>query len=411
MMKLLRALASSLLIFGSIFVAASMTAQQSTPPKPPVAAPQSPTSQAQKTEPQKTSSQTAGPQKAGPHDPVVAADRSVTFTFPNIGARSVNLALEGTAAAQPMTKTADGSWTLTTGPLAAEDYGYSFTVDGVRMLDPYNVHVRPNLLSPSNVVHVPGSAPMPWEVADVPHGVLHHHFYHSPLLTEQSDFYVYTPPNFDPNKKYPVLYLLHGYSDDASGWTAVGNANVILDNLIAAGTAKPMIVVMPLGYGTMDIIRATWSAWDDQALVNRNFGQSTQILLTEVRPQVEKLYPISPDRKDHAIAGLSMGGGESLLVGLNHLDEFAYVGAFSSAVAKVNFEQSFPQANAQMNQQLKLLWIACGTEDHLLAGNQRFIDWLKQRGVQVTNIQTPGMHTWMVWRDNLIHFAPLLFQK
>jgi enterochelin esterase-like enzyme len=421
MMKPLRVLASPLLLFGSLSLTTSMTAQPSTPSKPPVATPQSQihqaqTSQAQKTEPQKTDSQTAVPQTAvpqrtAPHDPAVAADRSVTFTFPNIGAGSVDLALEGTAAAQPMTKTADGSWTLTTGPLVAEDYGYSFKVDGVRMLDPYNVHVRPNLLSPSSVVHVPGSSPMPWEVADVPHGVLHHHFYHSPLLTEQSDFYVYTPPNFDPNKKYPVLYLLHGYSDDVSGWTAVGNANVILDNLITAGTAKPMIVVMPLGYGTMDIIRATWSAWDDHALVDRNFGQFTQILLTEVKPQVEKLYPISSDRKDHAIAGLSMGGGESLLIGLNHLDEFAYVGAFSSAVARVNFEQSFPQLNAQLNKQLKLLWIACGREDHLFAGNQSFIDWLKQRGVQVTNIQTPGMHTWMVWRDNLIHFAPLLFQK
>jgi enterochelin esterase-like enzyme len=240
---------------------------------------------------------------------------------------------------------------------------------------------------------------------------VHHHFYHSAVLADQSDFYVYTPPDFDAKKKYPVFYLLHGYSDDASGWTAVGRANVIFDNMIAAGKVKPMIVVMPLGYGTMDIIRQRWAAWDNPEVVQRNFDDFTQVLLNEVEPTAEGLYPISSERKDHAIAGLSMGGGESLLIGLNHLDKFAYVGAFSSAVERVNFEQAFPQANAQINDKVKLLWIACGKDDHLFAGNQHFIEWLKQRGVQVTNIQTPGMHTWMVWRDNLIHFAPLLFQQ
>ncbi len=405
MIKRLHALAAPALLFGSLSLTAPMTAQNTTPTMPAATAPP------QQAAPPQTEAQKPAAQRTGPHDPVVAADRSVTFTFPDVGAKTVELSLEGSAASQPLTKAADGSWTLTTAPLAPEDYGYAFIVDGVRMLDPYNVHIKPNLLSPSNVVHVAGDSPLPWEVADVPHGELHHHLYRSPLLAEQSDFYVYTPPHFDPHKKYPVLYLLHGYSDDASGWTSVGNANVILDNLIAAGKAKPMIVVMPLGYGTMDIIRAHWNAWDDHALVKRNFDQFTQILLAEVQPQVEKLYPISSDRKDHAIAGLSMGGGESLLVGLNHLDDFAYVGAFSSAVGVVDFEQSFPQASAKMNDKLKLLWIACGTEDHLFAGNQRFVGWLKQRGVQVTDIQTPGMHTWMVWRDNLIHFTPLLFQK
>jgi enterochelin esterase-like enzyme len=395
---------SLLLLFASVpFASVPMIGQQTRSPNPPSAPTQSnklPQAQAP-----------AQPRPPAPESPIVASDGSVTFYFPAIGAKSVALDLEGTAHPQPMARTADGSWKVTTATLAPEYYGYTFVVDGVHLLDPYNAHVKPNLLTPGNVIHVPGPSPMPWEEADVPHGVVHHHFYHSAVLADQSDFYVYTPPDLDPKKKYPVLYLLHGYSDDASGWTAVGRANVIFDNLIAAGKIKPMIVVMPFGYGTMDIIRQRWTAWDNHEVVQRNFDGFTQVLLNEVEPTAEKLYPISSDRKDHAIAGLSMGGGESLLVGLNHLDKFAYVGAFSSAVQTMNFEQSFSQANPQMNEKLKLLWIACGRDDRLFAGNQRFVEWLKQRGVQVTNIQTPGMHTWMVWRDNLINFAPLLFQQ
>ena len=308
-----------------------------------------------------------------------------------------------------MTQGPDGSWTLTTTPLQPEVYGYSFKADGTSFLDPGSVIVKTNLLSLQNMIEVPGQTPMDWDMQDVPHGVVHHHFYRSQTLGQQSDFYVYTPPSYNPKKKYPVLYLLHGYSDDAGGWTAVGRANVIFDNLIAQGKAKPMIVVMPLGYGTMDVITRQWAAWSDHSLIERNYTLYTQVLLTEVKPQAEKLYSISSDRKDHAIAGLSMGGGESLLTGLNHLDDFAYVGAFSSAVQGINYDQSFPDL-AKSKDRLKLLWVACGTDDHLIVANRAFTGWLKQQQIPVTVIETPGRHTWMVWRDNLIHFAPLLFQ-
>jgi enterochelin esterase family protein len=190
----------------------------------------------------------------------------------------------------------------------------------------------------------------------------------------------------------------------------VGRAHVILDNLIAQGQAKPMIVVMPLGYGTMEMITRQWGAWNDRALVERNFSLYTQILLQEVKPQVETQYSISPDRKDHAIAGLSMGGGESLLTGLNHPEEFAYVGAFSSGIQDLNFDQSFPNL-AKSPEQFKLLWVACGVDDHLITPNRAFTSWLKQKQIPATVIETPGRHTWMVWRDNLIHFAPLLFHN
>jgi enterochelin esterase-like enzyme len=365
-----------------------------------------PTLHNEHTPPRRAAAQLPAPATPGP---TVNPDGSVAFHFPAIPAKAVELNLEG-ADPQPMTQTPDGTWTVTTRPLVPEVYGYSFVVDRVNFLDPGNVSVKTNLLHLQNMIEVPGKSPLDWDPQDVPHGVLHHHFYRSSTLAQQSDYYVYTPPNYDAKIKYPVLYLLHGYSDDASGWTAVGRAHVILDNLIAQGQAKPMLVVMPLGYGTMDMIIRQWTAWDDRALVDRNFSLFTQILLQEVKPLVETQYSISPDRKDHAIAGLSMGGGESLLTGLNHPEEFAYVGAFSSAVQDMNYDQSFPSL-AKNRDQLKLLWVACGVDDHLITPNRTFIAWLKQQQVPITGIETPGRHTWMVWRDNLIHFAPLLFRN
>jgi enterochelin esterase-like enzyme len=365
-----------------------------------------PTPHNEHTPPRRAAAQLPAPPNPGP---TINPDGSVVFHFSPIPAKSVELNLEG-ADPQPMTQTADGTWTLTTPPLEPEVYGYSFDVDRVSFLDPGNVSVKTNLLHLQNMIEVPGKSPLDWDPQNVPHGVLHHHFYRSVTLDRQSDYYLYTPPNYDPKTKYPVLYLLHGYSDDASGWTAVGRAHVILDNLIAQGKAKPMIVVMPLGYGTMEMITRQWDAWQDHALVQRNFSLYTQILLQEIKPLVETQYSISPDRQDHAIAGLSMGGGESVLTGLNHLDEFAYVGAFSSAVQDMNYDQSFPSLTKNRDQ-LKLLWVACGVDDHLITPNRAFTAWLKQNQIPVTAIETPGRHTWMVWRDNLIHFAPLLFRN
>ena len=182
----------------------------------------------------------------------------MTFQFLAPNAQEVKLSREGTEPVA-MQKDDQGVWSVTTAPLAPDYYGYSIIVDGVRSLDPYNHGLVPNLISPGNYVHVPGPS-LSWEVNDVPRGEVHHHFYKSTVADDQRDFYVYTPPGYDPtaSKTYPVLYLLHGYSDDASGWTAVGRANVILDNLIAQGKTKPMIVVMPLGYGTMEIVSNGW---------------------------------------------------------------------------------------------------------------------------------------------------------
>lgn len=347
--------------------------------------------------------------------PEVQRDGRVTFRYFDVDARNVTVSLEGQAKPIPMQKDDRGVWTITTAALAPELYGYSFEVDGMHRLDPMNSQIKPNLLNLSNVVQVPGSSPMRWEQQDIPHGTVHHHFYKSNVGGDNRDYYIYTPPGYDSDaaRRYPVLYLLHGYSDDASGWTAVGKANLILDSLIDESKAKPMIVVMPLGYGTLQIVqrsRGPGSAATRESLRRENFNKFQQALLSEVIPQVERTYRVDSDRNARAIAGLSMGGAEALLTGLNHLDKFAWIGAFSAGGLSDGFATDFPELTSAANDQLRALRIACGTEDRLIAANRSLITWLQGKGIHVTQVETPGMHTWMVWRRDLIEFAPLLFK-
>jgi enterochelin esterase family protein len=356
------------------------------------------------------------PQRPQPPPPLISpevhADNRVTFRFRAPNAKEVLLAREGTLPV-PMKKDAQGVWSVTTDALEPDFYGYSFEADGARLVDPSNYLMKPNLLNTQSVVHVPGPASLPWELNNIPHGTIHHHFYRSGIIRDDQDFYVYTPPAYAPNAKelYPVLYLLHGLGDDASAWTAVGRVHVILDNLIAQGKAKPMIVVMPLGYGAPVIVSRGFAAFRDATLRQTNFQKFRDALINEVVPQVEAAYRVAKDRQSRAVAGLSMGGAESLLTGLNALDRFAWIGAFSSGGVSEDFNADFPGLDAKANRQLRLLWIACGTDDHLINVNRKFRDWLKAKGIQHTDIETPGAHTWMVWRRNLAIFASLLFRK
>jgi enterochelin esterase-like enzyme len=342
-------------------------------------------------------------------------DGVATFRFRDPNAQKVTLNLESVKQPYVMKKDEAGVWSVTTGQLDPNYYGYSFEADGVRLLDPSNGHINPNLLNPSSSLHVPGSAPMPWENTDIAHGTVQHHFYHSGIVGDNRDFYVYTPPGYDAAAKttYPVLYLLHGYSDDASGWTAVGKSNYILDSLIATAKIRPMIVAMPLGYGAPEIVHPTpqsGSALQNRELRERNNNKFRDSLVEEVIPMVEKSYKVQTNRDSRAIAGLSMGGAESLLTGLNRLDLFGWVGSFSAGGLGDDFAAAFPQLNAQSAAQLHLLWIACGTDDRLITPNRELVKWLKSKNINPTSIETPGMHTWQVWRNNLIAFAPLLFR-
>jgi enterochelin esterase family protein len=335
--------------------------------------------------------------------PEVAADRSVTFRVKAPNAQKVEVSIEGEQKKRPMTKGADGVWTLTTEPLAPALYGYTFQIDGTGFVDPANGLLKTNLMSPNSMVLVPGEKPSPWEHTAVPHGTLHRHFYESAATNDKRDFFVYTPPNYNPKKKYPMLALLHGFSDGADGWSTVGKANLIFDNLIASGEMRPMIVVMPLGYGMAwaDMMKRmrepkTWKA---------NVEGFSKALLEEVIPAVEKGYKIEKNREKRAIAGLSMGGTESLTVGLNHLDKFAWVGAFSSGGIQGKPSETFPQLSEKDNARIRKLWIACGKDDFLIKNNREFVDWLKSQKIEHTWIETEGAHTWLVWRLYLGDFV------
>ena len=346
--------------------------------------------------------------------PQLHVDGSITFRLRAPNAHEVHL--NGISAKPlPMEKGDDGVWSATATVPGPDYYSYSFSEDGVAVRDPSNHVVIPNLNFGASEVHVPGPASLAWEENDVPHGEIHHHLYRSKVVGDDRDFYVYTPPDYDPAGRamYPVLYLLHGFSDEANGWTEVGRANIILDNLIASGKAKPMIVVMPLGYGMS--IPAIFGP-KGQTPFGRNTEHEKNMtgfrdaLLTEVLPRVEKSYRVLADRNSRAIAGLSMGGAESLYVGLNAPDRFSWVGSFSAGGLNEPFKEEFPKIEEKSNPPLHLLWIACGTEDRLIDPNRKFRDFLTSVRMKHTDIETPGAHTWMVWRRNLAAFTPLLFQ-
>jgi enterochelin esterase family protein len=343
--------------------------------------------------------------------PEVHSDGRVTFRFRDPNAKEVAVHVDGLNAPLTMQKNDQGVWSVTSDPLAPDYYDYSFTADDVLALDVANYAYVPNFLYRANSLHVPGPPTLSWETNNVPHGEIHHHFYKSGVVGDQRHFFVYTPPGYDPRGKqtYPVLYLLHGYSDDANAWTEVGRANVILDNLIARGKAKPMLIVMPLGYGEPKVLEPHSGVFDKPAITQRNFDKFREALVKEVIPQVESSYLVSKDRNARAIAGLSMGGAESLLTGLNTLDKFAWIGAFSSGGINSDFDKEFPALDAKSNQQIRLLWIACGTDDHLIEINRAFRSWLATKKIRHVDIETPGEHTWMVWRRNLTDFSQLIF--
>jgi len=306
-----------------------------------------------------------------------------------------------------MTKADDGSWTLTTEALEPDIYGYSFIIDGTMFTDPSNCYYKLNLLFPASMVLVPGRTPQPWEQTNVAHGTVRHHFYESKIVGDKRDFHVYTPPNYDPKKTYPLMVLLHGFSDYANGWSAVGKANLILDNLISEGKVKPMIVIMPLGYGVpIDMLHP--GLRPDPPFWNQNGTKFGEALLQEVIPMAEKSYKIDKHREKRAIVGLSMGGGESLQVGLNNLDKFAYIGAFSAGGGQGKFEEIYPKLSDKDNARIKLLWIACGKDDRLVEPNKKFVEWLNSKQIHNTWVETPGAHTWLVWRRYLGDFSQLL---
>ena len=359
------------------------------------------------------------PAQAAPPLPpktAVNADGSITFRLTYPGARRVTVVTDALLQPLPMVLGADGVWAATTPVLVPEHYGYTFLVDGVHMLDPLNLDVHVNFVDPYSDVLVPATPPAPWELTDIPHGEVSHHLFTTHIGVNfpdnQTAYVVYTPPGYDPKRKegYPVLYLLHGYTDTEDGWTLTGKANLMLDRMLAEGKIVPMIVVMPRGYGDFSVVRNGRNAASSGAMGVDNIRLFDETLAREIMPAVEREYNVAKGRENRAIVGLSMGGTESLSLALNHSELFAWVGSMSGAVPRGDYETHFRDVEAAKGN-LRLLWIACGTDDRLIAPNRAFVAWAKSKGLPVTAVETPGAHTFLVWRQNLLTVAPLLFRK
>lgn len=366
--------------------------------------------------------------------PEIAPDRRVTFRLRAPNAKEVAVAIGSTRL--PMQKDDEGVWSATSEPMQPDIYTYSLVVDGASINDPANRERQTSFGYFQSMFAVPG--PRPWLPAPgVARGAVARHAFHSAVAGDDRDFFVYTPPGYDARRTepYPVLYLLHGLGDDAERWlTGGGGASSILDNLIAERKAVPMIVVTPLGYGT--------SRGPAGGRTPENVTGYTKSLLEEVLPMVDRAYNVTRNREGRAIAGLSMGGAEALYVGLNNLDRFAWIGAFSSApmvwppiasaarpaattegrsgrrsdapapIDPIMFDKTFPRLSAKSNAQIRMLWIVCGTGDRLIGANRQFKEWLKSKDVKFTENEVPDVgHVWPLWRQNLADMAPRLFSK
>ncbi|TFF37534.1 alpha/beta hydrolase [Mucilaginibacter psychrotolerans] len=242
--------------------------------------------------------------------------------------------------------------------------------------------------------------------ADIPHGKIDTITYDSKTVGNARKALVYTPPGFSKKIKYPVLYLLHGIGGDEKEWLNGGTPQVILDNLYKDGKLTPMIVVLPNGRAMKDD-RATGNIMAPDKVAA--FATFEQDLLTDLIPFIESKYPVLKDREHRAIAGLSMGGGQSLNFGLGNLDKFAWVGAFSAAPNTKKPEELVPDAEAA-KKQLKLLWISCGASDGLLSFSKRTHDYLVEKGVPHVYYIEPGVHDFKVWKNGLYMFSQSIFK-
>ncbi len=382
----------------------------------------------------------AGGRAAAPRavaSPEIDAGGRITFRLIAPNASQVVLAGEWPGGARvPMTKDGEGVWSVTVGPLPSEMWCYSFQVDGVKTLDPSNMRLQRDVLNVNNLVFAPGAAASLYSVNAVPHGTVAAVWYPSPSLKKTRRMHVYTPPGYESGReRYPVLYLLHGAGGDEAEWLNAGRTAQILDNLIAQGQARPMIVVMPNGHAGQeaapDVVPVAnpiqVSQGASRAAEMMDFPDS---LVADVVPFVEKNYHVLADREHRAVAGLSMGGAQAAYVGLRNLDKFAWVASFSGAFVIWQygggrggqgsapapeepgpvFEKLFPGLDASANQRLRLLYFSCGLDDFLLDINRKFKDWLKAKGLRFADVETPGYaHVWSYWRKSLAETAPRMF--
>ncbi|MFG0295187.1 MAG: alpha/beta hydrolase-fold protein [Maioricimonas sp. JB045] len=349
----------------------------------------------------------------------VSPERELTFRVYAPTAETVSLRssdIPDLGFAREMKKGEDGIWTTAVGPVPAGAYRYGFDIDGISIADPRNPETSESNMTVSSLVVVPGSDTC--DVKDVPHGAVAEVTYYSKSLQRFRRMHVYTPPGYAKGEgRYPVLYLLHGASDGDDSWSSVGRAGFILDNLIATETAKPMLVVMPHGHtGPFSFGRRDPDAFD------RQMEEFQTDFRKDIRPYIESHYRVIADRDHRALAGLSMGGAQTLNIGFADLQDYGYLGVFSSGVFGIagGFGGSGPsdeweQArldildNADLKEGLRLVWFATGREDFLLTTSQKTVEMLRGHEFDITYEETEGGHVWLNWRDYLARFAPLLF--
>lgn len=315
--------------------------------------------------------------------PDVHPDRKVTFRYYSRTAKNVSVNGEFLSAPQPMQKDSTGIWSVTVGPVEPDIYPYSFLVDSVQLADPNNSLIFANERFKRSIVDIPGSTPLVHSLQNVPHGKINYRYYHSATLDTTRQLLVYTPPGFNASGKtrYPVLYLIHGGSDTEETWTKVGRANLIADNLIAQGKAVPMIIVMPYGN-----VRP------------KPMADFTKDVVNDIVPFIESNYPVLTDSKHRAVAGFSVGGGQTLNIGLTNTDKFSAVCAYAPYTAteefRKNFVDKFPDV-ASIKKNLSLFTISVGTDDFLYESVKQNIATFQQKGLPVKSYIVSGGHTWM----------------
>ncbi len=346
--------------------------------------------------------------------PEVATDAKVTFRIRAAEARAVALTSGGDlpqipfGQTLPLAKSADGVWSLTIGPVAPGAYRYAFVVDGVTTVDPAQPGVSESNDSTWSLFHVPGAKFM--DTLEVPHGAVAEVRYFSAELGKWRRMHVYTPPDYGlVQKRYPVLYLLHGAFDSDDSWSTVGRAADILDNLIAEGRAAPMIVVMPAGHqGPFTAV----------GVASLNIDPFVREFDRDIRPYVEKHYTTRTGPKSTAIAGLSMGGAQTLEIAVRHLEDFGYVGVFSSGVLSAGAgavdawgaQHATQLDDKRARSSLALVWFATGKDDFLLPTTNATVAMLEKHGLHPIFHGSDGGHVWANWRDYLHEFAPQLFK-
>jgi len=345
--------------------------------------------------------------------PRIHPDRRVTFRVKAPQAQSVAVAGRAEDSGMngnkpyPMIRGTNGDWTVTTDPVRPGFHYYELIVDGYHTTDPASESFF-GWGQATSGLEVPDETLDFYRPADVPHGEVRIHWYASKITGVTRQAYIYTPPGYaaSPTNRYPVLYLQHGAGESERAWTWQGKANWILDNLLAAGQTKPMIVVMENGYAA----RASETA-PGQARGNAAFAE---LVISDLVPLIDSNFRTVPDREHRAIAGLSMGAGQALDIGLGNLDKFAYIGAFSGGMRNTDLKSAYGglfQDPASANRQIRLLWLGCGTEDRGYASLKAAREILQGLGVHHVWFECPGSHEWQVWRKHLFDFVPRLFQN